>query len=212
MCRAGETCVDTPSGYACECARGYSSAENGMCVNVNECASENVACTAPAVCIDTPGSFSCGCVAGAAEAATAGYDVHKLTVSEKDTALLPNTANATADRCEACRNSHQIVMTGVDSFFLVNDGLQPLSPNNYTLSFFHRVGTASAWYMYMLIVGENGVRFAFHFTGIEVLMRVRDERDSPTGYDDQALFRIPAQYHCSWAHLALTFTELGRFM
>ncbi|KAF0767414.1 low-density lipoprotein receptor-related protein 2, partial [Aphis craccivora] len=53
-------CIDTPTGFTCECNEGYKLMEDGKaCDDINECVEVPGACSQ--YCLNTPGSFYCKC-------------------------------------------------------------------------------------------------------------------------------------------------------
>ena len=67
-CGANTICVNTAGSYRCDCLPGYlhpSAAENGTCVEYDECAARVDKCHPTlAVCLNTPGSYQCLCRPG----------------------------------------------------------------------------------------------------------------------------------------------------
>jgi hypothetical protein len=62
-CPATASCEDTPAGYACTCAPGFTS--DGMtCVDIDECLSGDHDCGAHALCTNGEGSYECACADG----------------------------------------------------------------------------------------------------------------------------------------------------
>uniref|UniRef100_A0A914W495 Uncharacterized protein n=1 Tax=Plectus sambesii TaxID=2011161 RepID=A0A914W495_9BILA len=60
------TCLDTPAGFQCQCADGYSFARGmgePICVDTDECSRPNN-CSLHARCTNSPGSYSCTCRPG----------------------------------------------------------------------------------------------------------------------------------------------------
>ncbi|XP_065212523.1 low-density lipoprotein receptor-related protein 2 isoform X2 [Planococcus citri] len=60
MNQCGHKCVDTPTGYVCECNAGYKLLEDGKaCADINECVESPGVCSQ--YCSNTPGSYYCKC-------------------------------------------------------------------------------------------------------------------------------------------------------
>ena len=57
-------CVNTIGSFKCDCHSGYELNEQGICIDVNECATYNGGCSAQAKCINMAGSFRCVCPGG----------------------------------------------------------------------------------------------------------------------------------------------------
>ncbi|ROT63209.1 hypothetical protein C7M84_018916 [Penaeus vannamei] len=64
-CKEKETCINTPGSYKCVCQSGYMRNHDGLCANVNECASPSLH-DCEHVCEDAepPLRFSCTCYPG----------------------------------------------------------------------------------------------------------------------------------------------------
>ena len=61
-CDAHAECVNELGNYRCECHDGYEKDESALCVDVDECASDEPVCDQ--VCANAIGSFSCSCNSG----------------------------------------------------------------------------------------------------------------------------------------------------
>ncbi|XP_065195184.1 uncharacterized protein LOC135826503 isoform X2 [Sycon ciliatum] len=58
-------CQNSIGNFSCNCMTGYQrDAEDGPCVNINECLVGEAVCTMDRECVDTPGSFLCNCTSG----------------------------------------------------------------------------------------------------------------------------------------------------
>uniref|UniRef100_A0A0G4FEM4 EGF-like domain-containing protein n=1 Tax=Chromera velia CCMP2878 TaxID=1169474 RepID=A0A0G4FEM4_9ALVE len=66
-----QACTMEGGEAKCSCLPGYS-LQNGKCMNVNECAGDDVPCDQ--LCIDTQGSFTCSCVWPGTQLAPNGRD------------------------------------------------------------------------------------------------------------------------------------------
>jgi hypothetical protein len=60
ICGAGLACVNTPGSYACACNPGYE-LQDGVCVEVDECAAGTDGCGENATCENMIGSYRCAC-------------------------------------------------------------------------------------------------------------------------------------------------------
>ena len=58
-CPAGQTCLNTESGYDCQCAVGFQMRMSN-CYDIDECRNFN-ACGPTQQCFNTPGSYRCEC-------------------------------------------------------------------------------------------------------------------------------------------------------
>ncbi|CAH1155627.1 unnamed protein product [Phaedon cochleariae] len=58
--QCGHKCIDTPTGYNCECNQGYKLLEDGKaCADIDECIEKPQVCSQ--YCSNTPGSYYCKC-------------------------------------------------------------------------------------------------------------------------------------------------------
>ncbi|XP_037787763.1 signal peptide, CUB and EGF-like domain-containing protein 2 [Penaeus monodon] len=64
-CKEKEACINTPGSYKCVCQSGYMRNHDGLCINVNECASPSLH-DCEHVCEDAepPLRFTCSCYPG----------------------------------------------------------------------------------------------------------------------------------------------------
>jgi Calcium-binding EGF domain len=59
-----QKCVNTIGSYKCECFDGFRHNEHDMCIDIDECKSNNFRCPHAAQCINTAGSYKCICAEG----------------------------------------------------------------------------------------------------------------------------------------------------
>ncbi|XP_027560313.1 hemicentin-1 isoform X2 [Neopelma chrysocephalum] len=66
VCRPDQLCKNTRGGYKCIdlCPSGMTKAENGTCIDVDECRAGTHQCRAPQLCENTRGSYRCLCPRG----------------------------------------------------------------------------------------------------------------------------------------------------
>ncbi|NWI93347.1 HMCN1 protein, partial [Pitta sordida] len=66
VCRPGQLCKNTRGGYKCIdlCPSGMTKAENGTCIDVDECRAGTHQCLPPQLCENTRGSHRCLCPRG----------------------------------------------------------------------------------------------------------------------------------------------------
>ncbi|NXB77102.1 HMCN1 protein, partial [Donacobius atricapilla] len=74
VCRPDQLCRNTRGGYKCIdlCPSGMTKAENGTCIDVDECRSGSHQCRYNQVCENTRGSYRCVCPRGFRAQGTAG--------------------------------------------------------------------------------------------------------------------------------------------
>ena len=56
-------CINLPGDYKCECPEGYKQ-ENRVCVDIDECQTQNHECLGTAKCKNLDGSHTCQCDEG----------------------------------------------------------------------------------------------------------------------------------------------------
>ncbi len=110
-------------GFRCDCSPGFAKtdADDGECLNVDECASGVAKCHGDARCSDTDGSYACVCLDGFTGDGFNCSDVDECSLEGaspcSDEATCTNTRGGYRCECKAGYQGDGLNCTGESRFF-----------------------------------------------------------------------------------------------